>query len=829
VAGERVFVSHAGRDRAWAEWVAWQLQQANYEVELDTWDWSAGESFVERMRDALQKAAKVVALFSTAYFEPERFTNPEWTAVFAVRDGTGPRLIPVKVEEVTAPTLLRPYISRSLYGLDVATARQVLLDAVGGARRPDTEPEFPGGPVAKPVAQTGPRLPGVLPAVWNVPPRTPVFTGRDQMLLDLRDRLSAGGPVLVQALQGWGGVGKTTLAIEYAHRFASSYDLVWWVDAERAELIGEQLAALGAAAGWMAEDAPTPKAVAMVRRHLQTSRDWLVVFDNATTDAEIRDWLPQGPGHVIVTSRHPSWEHVAASMSVDVFVRDESVALLHRLAPRLNPELADQISAMLGDLPLALAQAGGVLAATGINGETYLAELRTHIAQAMAQGQPAGYPQSLAAAIQISLERVATEDPAAVRLLEVCAMLAPEPVPLELFTGAPDGLLPEPLASVAGSLSAVAQRVTRLGRYGLVKPGEGGPVLHRLTQAVLVDLLDPGVRVGVRGLAERLVVAGQPVDAVNPVWWPVWARLLPHLLALDPDSTGNQRLRQMAHWAAFFLLARGDLAAGHALAGRLYRAWRDRWGGDDYATLAAAHTLAYAHRLRGDHRRAHELDQDTLARCRRVLGQDHHDTLTSASNLANDLRALGRVDEALVLDEDTLARKRRVLGEDHPDTLNSANNLALDLRALGRVQEALVLDEDTLARSRRVLGQDHPSTLASANNLAGGLHALGRVDEALVLDEDTLARKRRVLGQDHRDTLTSANNLADDLRGLGRVDEALALDEDTLARRRRVLGEAHPDTLLSAGNLARDLRAVGRTQEAEALEEFVREHERSEG
>jgi hypothetical protein len=224
-----------------------------YLVELDTWDWSTGDNFVERMRDALQQAVKVVALFSTAYFEPARFTTPEWTALFAVRDGSGPRLIPLKIEEVTAPTLLRPYIHGSLHGLDPVAARRVLLEAVRGAQRPDSEPGFPGGIVTEPAGVSGPRLPGVLPGVWNVPARAVVFTGRDRMLLELRERLS-GGLVVVQALHGWGGVGKTTLAVEYAHRFASGYELVWWIDAERVELIGEQVAALGVAAGWVGED-----------------------------------------------------------------------------------------------------------------------------------------------------------------------------------------------------------------------------------------------------------------------------------------------------------------------------------------------------------------------------------------------------------------------------------------------------------------------------------------------------------------------------------------------------------------------------------------------
>ncbi len=662
--------------------------------------------------------------------------------------------------------------------------------------------------------------------LWNVPPRVTLFTGRDDLLAVLHTRLGTDGSVVIRTLHGWGGVGKTTLAIEYAYRYIDDYRIVWWIDAEQPALVGEQMAALAVEAGWVSADTAMGKAVAAARDHLRAGAGWLVVFDNAATPSDVRDWLPDGPGQVIVTSRHPNWEQVAtASMEVDVFTRGESVALLRRLAPDLDVRVAQEICNVLGDLPLGITQAGSVLAETGIAGPVYLARLREHAGQAMGHGHAAGYPRSLAAAVRITADQVAREDQAAAQLLQVCTMLAPEPVPLDLlFATAPDDLLPQPLRTVATDSFEWGQRVARLARYGLVKPTPDGPIMHRLTQATIADQIGPDVHAQTRALAEGLLTAAQPANARDPVWWPMWARLLPHLLVCDPASSDNPDLRWMATEAAFYLLDRGDLTAGHALAHDLYQAWQRRLGENHPDTLTAAFMLADAYQRRGEFDRAVQLDQDTLNRRRRIFGDDDTATLRSANSLAGGLRDVGRMQEALDLDKDTLARRRRVYGDDDRRTLTSASNLAIDLRAVGWVQEALALDTDTLDRRRRVLGDDHPDTLISAANLAAGLRALGRVQEALALDDDNLSRYRRVLGDDHPSTLTAASNLAIDLRAVGRVRESLVLDKDTLTRRRRILGDNHPDTLSSAANFANDLRTLGRVNEAKALEAQTRNH-----
>jgi TIR domain len=213
------FVSHAGADRAWAEWVAWQLTDAGYKVELDAWDWATGQNFMLAMSDALARCDQVVALFSAAYFDRDRYTTDEWTTAMLHVPGTGQgRLVPVRVEDVPPadmPPVLRPLVFADLFQVDAAQARRVLLAAVAGPRRPDGEPVFPGmgtPGAARKLGVTGPRLPGTLPRVWNLPARNPGFTGRDGMLVTVRERLLARDTAVVQAFEGMGGVGKTQLA-----------------------------------------------------------------------------------------------------------------------------------------------------------------------------------------------------------------------------------------------------------------------------------------------------------------------------------------------------------------------------------------------------------------------------------------------------------------------------------------------------------------------------------------------------------------------------------------------------------------------------------------
>ena len=821
VGGDRVdlFISHAGADRAWAEWVAWQLDHAGYAVELDVWDWAAGQNFVMAMSNALERCDRVVALFSAAYFDRSRYTGEEWSAslVHAPVPDRG-RLVPVRIEDVPSgqvPAILRTLTYRDLFGLAEGDARQVLLEAVRGPSRPDQAPLYPGpGPTARPTVQdgAGPRTPGTLPPVWGVPPRNAGFTGRDGMLVTVREALLSGDRAVVQALHGMGGVGKSQLAIEYAHRFASAYDIVWWVRADQPELIMNQVAALALAMGCAQQGTPADIAARAALAALRAKSRWLLVFDNAETARDLVPWLPGGSaGHVLITTRTGGWQEMAGvPVEVDVFARSESVAILRERVPGMTEADAGSMAEMLGDLPLAIAQASGYMASSGMPAAEYLQLVKSSAARILNEGQVLTYPETLAGAVQLSAERLDRTYPAAAQMAGICAFLAPEPIPLSLFTGAA-GQLPEPLSGSAADPLAWRNLLAVLNQSALAQTDETTVHMHRLTQAILRDQLSPPKAAATRRQAETMLAASNPGTPTEPAAWPSWAGLMPHLLAADLAGAENPALRTVTCSACEYLIAHGDPRSAQNLAGELLPYWRRRLGHDDEHTLEMAHCLGWALREMGHYAEARDLHQETLDRRRRILGRDNPITLVTANHLAADLRDLGDLPAARDLAQDTLDRRRFSLGEDNPETLYSVNNLAVIYRRLGEPRIARDLNQQNLDRKRRIMGEDRISTLTSAHNLAADLRDLDELPAARRLAQDTFDRRRQILGEDHPDTLRSASNLAAILSRMGKMQAARNLERDTLERRRRVLGENHPLTQFSATSLASDLKELDET------------------
>jgi tetratricopeptide (TPR) repeat protein len=586
-------------------------------------------------------------------------------------------------------------------------------------------------------------------------------------------------------------------------------------------LIPGRLAELALALELTGVNDPAGVGVARLLGELAGRGRWLLVFDNAEDPRALSRVMPQGHGQVLITSRNPAWRGVADAVGVREFTRTESIALLCRLAPELSEAAADRVAEAVGDLPLAVEQAGSLLADTALAVDKYL-RLLAERAQDVLDHDPGGsYPRSVAASWAVAFDRLAADEPTALDLLTAVAWCGAEPVVLGVFTEHPD-LLPSRLRPIATDPLVLARCTAILQRRGMATVSPHGLQLHRVPAALLRARSQDSEVTATAGWAAtvvRLLDRTVPGNVrTDPNGWPVWRRLLPHVLAAaDRDVALDVvpvEATQLLDRAATYLWIRGESQAALAPFQRAYDIRRDNFGSDHADTLISASNLALILWMLSEYPRARTLDEDTLIRRRRILGEDNPDTLGSAGQLANDLWGLGHYAQARELQEDVLAWQRRILGEDHPDTLGSASQLANDLLGLGHYAQARNLQEEVLGRQRRILGEDHPDALASAGYLGLALWSLGEYQRAREVADDAFTRSSRSQGEDRSPTQFLAVVLGTVLCSQGEYWQAYRLLSDTLDRCRRLGVEDHVITLGAAAHLGLVLWSLGEYQQA---------------
>ena len=693
------------------------------------------------------------------------------------------------------------------------------------ARGEEAQDKKEGAPQARSTTQ--------LVVVGDVPREPSAFRPRQELLAELSEE----SPIrvsVVYAITGMRGAGKTQLAAEYARlRIGQGWRLVAWVDASTEDSLLAGLKAVAEATGLATASEDTRTAAVRVRHWLETDgARRLVVFDNVANLDELRPFLPAaGEAHVILTSnQRPAAQLGSTTVAVDVFSPDEAVAFLAERTGVSDENGARELASELGYLPLALAQAAGVISSERLTFETYLDRLRTTpVGDYLVRGTADPYPRSLAGTILLSLQAVEDSTELSRTVMGVLSVLSEAGVPRHLLTRTTE-IYAAHGSTLVWSATEVDSAIGKLASISLVTFSLDGTAVaaHRLVmrvvreQLVASDKFADVARAAVRALTEL-------ANNVAMAWRnPAMTRdLVGQIIALHRHASPyldnlfdniEKDLLELRIMALQLLNELGDsvvqaIQIGHSLVEDCERVL----GPDDLSTLTSRDDLAGSYLMAGRLSEAIPLYEQVLTARQRILGPDHPDTLTSQGNLAVALQAAGRLAEAIPLYEQVLTARQRILGPDHPDTLTSQGNLAVALQAAGRLAEAIPLYEQVLTARQRILGPDHPDTLTSRDNLGGAYLEMGRLDDAIPAYEQVLAARRRVLGANHPAALTSEGNLAVTLQLAGRLAEAIPLLEQVLDARQRVLGPGHPDTLTSQGNLAVALQTAGRLVEAVSL------------
>jgi tetratricopeptide (TPR) repeat protein len=625
--------------------------------------------------------------------------------------------------------------------------------------------QAPSGPVAGPVV------------AGEVPQQPPAFQMRPELLAALRD--SGPGVVVVRAVTGMRGVGKTQLAAAHARScIDASWRLVAWVNAEELGGLLAGLAEVATALGVGAEDARV--AGRAVRHWLEVDGErCLVVFDNATDPGLLRPFIPAaGAARVIITSNRQSVAYLGAGVPVDVFSEQEALTFLAARTGHADGAGAQALAEDLGCLPLALAQAAAVIASQHLTYDTYLARLRRLPVGDLLVAEEAGeYPRGVAAAMLLSLDAVRAVDDngACMAVMELVAVLSPSGVRRSLLhEAAGQNFLHRFGQSGELTVEAVDRALARLAGMSLLTFSLDGSSVsaHRLVMRVIREqLVGRDALTVVCGAAMLLFRA--LADSLESTWHENRSAardLVEQIIALHESSAGCQA-------DSDFTLCMMDLRSS---------------------------AFSFLTDLGDSPARAIMIGEPLLADQGKILGFDHPETVDTRNVLAGAFCAAGRTAEAITLVEQVLAIRERALGADHPDTMAIRNNLAAAYNDAGRTAESIDLLEQVLADRERVLGADHPDTMSTRNSLAKAYLLAERAAEAIDLLEQTLADRERVLGVDHPDTLMSRHNVA--IAYLA-VDDwptaAIDLLEQVLADRERVLGADHPDTITTRNFLAK--------------------------
>ncbi|QKD50448.2 uncharacterized protein FOBCDRAFT_216488 [Fusarium oxysporum Fo47] len=700
----------------------------------------------------------------------------------------------------------------------------------------------------------------------------PTFVDRGDILDQIGRQCSE--PSSRVAIVGLGGVGKSQLAIEFAHRFAARLTETWvfWVHASTQARVIEGFKSIADKVKLMGRNRPDADILQLVFDWLSNAQNgkWLLVLDSADDShvflhstsgdndngRKLVEYLPQSAnGSILITTRNRdlAFRLIGTSQAIHAIgpmTQEEALKLLeNRLGTLSDANAAADFVRSLDLVPLAISQAAAYIQmrAPRTSLAQYLDEFRqseskrvkllSHDAGDLRRDlrQDGGASNVILTTWQVSFDHVRSRRPSAADLLSLMSFFNRQGIPESLLGppkdcyNAAQSTSPEDItdSDSQGSDNETANEfeddVAILRDYCLIMQGEDANTfeMHGLVQLAMRRWLKA------QGLQEKflekyIVVMASSFPAGDYENWTVCRALFAHVEAAVEYRPNEDNLKKI--WAGllfnggWYAWLQGRYAVGERMTSKARRTREKLLGKDHPDTLTSMNNLAGTYWSQGRWEEAEKLQIQVMETRKAKLGADHPDTLTSMNNLALTYWDQSRLEEAEKLQLQVVETFKTKLGENHPNTLMSMNNLALTYWDQGRWEEAEKLQIQVMETRKAKLGADHPNTLMSMANLAWTYYNQGRLEEAEKLQLQVVETQKTKLGADHPDTLTSMNNLASTYWDQGRWEEAEKLRVQVMETFKTKLGADHPNTLTSMNNLASTYMDQGRLGEAEKLE-----------
>jgi tetratricopeptide (TPR) repeat protein len=650
----------------------------------------------------------------------------------------------------------------------------------------------------------------------------------------------AASPRQLVLCTGLGGVGKTQLALQYAHRTAKAYRHKFWFTADSSEALALSYRRFAIEKNLLGEgDVPDEEVISAVKQWFVSQPNWLIIYDNVNFEhsegtnihfkcyKDFESYLPtKGTGDILITSRLTDWTGIDIFiLEVEVLSPEEAIKLVTQLLKRTDPD-TPRLAEILGYLPLALVQASAYISRNKMPIKRYLEIYQEKAAYLLTQkDMPKGNshePVFMTWDINLAAiekeEKDSDKQTSAKELLKFCAYLSPQKIPSRLigtWHKRAYSNTQEPFEEVRGRLHA----------YSLIQLNSEDQSIqvHRLVQQVMRERLSAGAQATQLQQTIALLTDAYPQEevGVGKAWDAIRFGFIPHLEAVIAYHAQYKLAEDINLSLVLSLLAGaygdlGQVGKKRELLERALAIDEAHYGKAHYQVASTLTSLGSAYGELGQMNKARDVLERALAIGEAHYGRAHYQIASTLNNLGSAYWDLGQAGKARDILERALAIDEAHYGKAHYQVASTLNNLGNAYGALGDVGKQRALLERALAIQEAHYGKAHYQVATTLNNLGNAYGDLGDVSKQRALLERALAIKEAHYGRAHYQVASTLTSLGNAYGNLGQVSKQRALLERALAIKEAHYGKAHyqvASTLTSLGNAYGNLGQVSKKRE----------------